>query len=204
MAPVNLGVLRRPSTASIFATDPITLSTIVAFILTDTAVPVPGRVRLDLLRTATATRSATAARSPVERAVADNILIAPEVVTVQGTLSATPLGLLGSALGGFGSIIRRDLIELNKLRLLFERRDPVVLVLAARSYPSMAITAINETHVGSNKVDLSITLEEIRIISPLTVPAIDLDVILAGAGGASSAGAQPAVEVAADVGGGLG
>lgn len=206
MVAVNLGTLRRPATASIFALDPVVGAAGVAtFILTDIAIPLPNRARLDLLKSATARRSATIARSPLERSVADNIQPGSEIVTVQGTLSATPLGLIASQLGGFGSIIRRDLIELKKLRRFFDLREPVLLVLPARIYPSMAITAIDETHPGSNKVELSITFEEVRIISPLTVAgALDLDAMLAGSAATSNAGAQPAVSVAADVGGGLG
>lgn len=205
MVAVNLGTLRRPATASIFAIDPVIGAAGVAvFILTDIAIPLPNRARLDLLKSATASRSATIARSPLERSVADNIQPAPEVVTVQGTLSPNPLGL-GAQLGGFGSIIRRDILELNKLRRFFDLREPVLLVIPARIYPSMAIAAINETHPGSNKVELSITLEEVRIVSPLTVAgAVDLEAMLAGSATTSNAGAQPAASVAADVGGGLG
>jgi hypothetical protein len=205
MVAVNLGTLRRPATASIFAIDPVIGAAGVAvFILTDIAIPLPNRARLDLLKSSSATRSATIARSPLERSVADNIQLGPELVTVQGTLSANPLGL-GAQLGGFGSIIRRDLLELNKLRRFIDLREPMLLVIPARIYPSVAITSITETHPGSNKVELSITFEEVRIISPLTVAgALDLDAMLAGASSTSNAGAQPAASVAADVGGGLG
>lgn len=205
MVAVNLGTLRRPATASIFALDPVVGAAGVAtFILTDIAIPLPNRARLDLLKSASTTRPISVARSPVERSVADNIQIGPETVTIQGTLSANPLGL-GAQLGGFGSIIRRDLLELNKLRRFIDLREPMLLVIPARIYPSVAITSMTETHPGSNKVELSITFEEVRIVSPLTVAgALDLDAMLAGAGATSNAGAQPAAEVAADVGGGLG
>ncbi len=205
MTAVNLGTLRRPSTASIFASDPATLGSIVSFILTDVAVPVPNRVRFDLLRSMSTTRGATVARSPLERAAADNIQPAPEQITIQGVLSATPLGLTGSRLGGFGSILRRDLTELKKLRALFERREPVVLVTAARAYPSVAMSNIVETHPGTNKVELSISFEELRIISPLTVAGVlDTDAILTGSATTANGGAQPVASVVADVGGGLG
>lgn len=206
MVAVNLGTLRRPGTASIFVLDPVTgAAGVAAFILTDIAVPLPNRARLDLLKSSSATRSITVARSPVERAVSDNIQLGPELVTVTGTLSATPLGLIASQLGGFGSIIRRDLLELNKLRRFIDVCEPVLLVLPWRIFPTMAITSLTETHPGSNKVELSITFQEIRIVSPLSVAgALDLDAMLAGAGSTSNAGAQPAASVAADVGGGLG
>ena len=205
MVAVNLGTLRRPATASIFAIDPVIGAAGVAtFILTDIAIPLPNRARLDLLKSSSATRPITVASSPVERSVADNIQIGPETVTVQGTLSATPLGL-GAQLGGFGSIIRRDLLELEKLRRFIALREPMLLVIPARIYPSVAITSMTETHPGSNKVELSISFREVLIISPLTVSgALDLNAMLAGSATTSNAGAQPAAEVAADVGGGLG
>jgi hypothetical protein len=205
MVAVNLGTLRRPATASIFAIDPVIGAAGVAtFILTDIAIPLPNRARLDLLKSASATRPITVASSPVERSVADNIQLGPETVTIQGTLSANPLGL-GAQLGGFGSIIRRDLLELEKLRRFIALREPMLLVIPARIYPSVAITSMTETHPGSNKVELSISFREVQIISPLTVAgALDLNAMLAGSATTSNAGAQPAAEVAADVGGGLG
>lgn len=203
--PINLSTLSRPNTVSIFASDPAKLGSIVSFILTNVAVPVPNRVRLDLTRNVSASRRITAARSPLERAVIDNLKIEPETVTVQGSLSATPLGPVATKLGAFGGVIRRDLKELNKLRKIHERREPVILVLPARVYLSMAMTSIDETHDGSNKVDLSISFEEVRIVSPVSVSgALDMAELQTGAGSTQNAGAQATTSTNVDVGGGLG
>lgn len=204
--PVNLGRFARPRTASIFASDPATLGKVVTFILTDVAVPVPNRVRLDLLRRTNVSRPTEAARSPVERVVVDNLRRPPERVSLTGSLSATPLGIVATRLGGFGSIIRRDLRELEKLRRIQDRREPVVLVLPYRVYSSMAMS-IDEDHDGTNKVELALTFEEIRIVSPLSVTgALDLDTILGGAQSQSNMGSQSGQIVSAPTGvaGGLG
>lgn len=196
----------RPNTASIFASDPVTFSKILAFLLVDVAIPVPNRVRLDLTHSVQAGPKVAVARSPVERAVADNIRILPEPVTVVGSLSATPLGPVATRLGGFGSAVRRDLIELEKLRRIQARREPVVLVTPARVYQSMAMS-IGETHTGTHKVDLVLNFEPIVIVSPLSVTGVlDLNELLAGASSTSQAGAQPTSTVPepSGVGGGLG
>lgn len=205
MAAINLGTLRRPNTASIFRSDPATLGSIVSVILQDVAISGPNRVRLDLMKSASVNRRSTVARSPIERFVGDNIQIEPASITVTGSLSATPLGPIASRLGGFGSIVRRDLIEMRRLYSFQDLGEPCVLVLPMRIYPSVAITNIAETGNGANKVDVAITFEEIQIINPLTVAgALDLDAILAGSATTTNAGAQGTTEVVADVGGGLG
>lgn len=203
--PIDLSSLGGPRTASIFASDPAALGQIVSFILTDIAVPVPNRVRLDLLRGVSASRRLSPARSPLERSVIDNLQLEPETITVQGSLSATPLGPVGVRLGAFGSAIRRDFRELAKLRKLQARREPVVLVIPARVYLSVAMTSIDESHDGSHKVDLSITFEEVRIISPITVAgSLDISELQSGAGSTQNSGAQATSSVDVDVGGGLG
>lgn len=206
MAAIDISTLgRRSNTASIFASDPATLGKVVAFVLTDVAIPVPNRVRLDLTQSVSIGRRASVARSPLERVVVDNLKLEPETITVQGSLSATPLGPVATRLGGFGSAVRRDLRELTKLRKLQARREPVVLVVPARVYLSVALVGIDETHDGRNKVDLSLTFEEIRIVSPIAIEGVlDLETVLAGAGSTTNAGAQPVSTVEVDVEGGLG
>lgn len=204
--PSNLGQIHRPGTASIFANDPTALGRVVTFILTDVAIPVPGRVRLDLLRGVNVNRPSEAARSPLERVVTGNIRRLPESVTITGQLSATPLGLLARSLGGFGQIIRRDLRELDKLRAIQDACEPVILLLPQRVYPSMAMSIV-EAHDGSNKVELTLSFEEVRIVSPLQVTGtVDLDTVLAGAQSEANMGAQPTEVVTAPAGvaGGLG
>lgn len=203
----SLGLITRPGTASIFASDPATQAKIVVFILQDVAIPVPGRVRLDLLKSMSATSPVTVARSPVERVVADNILIGGRVVRISGTLTATPLGILSAQLGAFGSIVRRDLRELAKLRRIQATREPVALVTPSEVFTSMAMS-IDEVHDGSNKVELSLSFEKIRIVSPLAVLGeLDYENLLAGAGSSQQVGAQSTEVVASPPGlgaGGLG
>jgi len=200
MAATNLGTLLRPNTVSIFAGDPASKGKVVAFLLKDVAVPVPGRVRLDLMRQVSASSRATAARSPVERVVADNIRMEPRTVTVTGQLSATPLGVLGVVLGSFGSIVRRDLRELAKLRRIQERREPVVLVTPGEVFSSMSMS-IDESHVGDHRVELTLTFEEIRIVSPLSlIGELDLNAMFGGAASAQQVGGQPTELVTAPAG----
>lgn len=206
MVAVNLGRFARPRTASIFARDPATLSKIVTFILTDVAIPVPFRVRLDLTQSIAIGNRVTAARSPVEPAVVDNIRLLPKSITINGSLSATPLGIAATHLGGFGSIIRRDLRELDKLLAIQAKGEPVVLVCARGVFGSMAMS-VDEHHDGSNKVDLTLSFEEVRIVTPLSIPGVvDIEAIGNGALSNISAGAQPATAVSAPAGvaGGIG
>jgi hypothetical protein len=203
---VDLASFSRPRTASIFARDPATLGKIVTFILTDLPIPVPNRVRLDLTRSIAASKRVVAARSPVEATVVDNIRSLPEVVTISGQLSATPLGPVASRLGFGGPFVRRDLRELSKLRLIQDIGDPVVLVIGARVYPSMAMS-IDEVHDGSDKVELTLTFEEVVIVSPIAVAGVpDLEAVLSGASSTTNAGAQGTSTVAAPAGvaGGVG
>jgi hypothetical protein len=202
--PVNLGQLAHPKTAAIFTRDPSGLNEVVVFILNDLPIPVPSRVRLDLLHSGQSGAQVEVARSPVERAVAGNIRVLPEPVTITGSISATPLGPVATRLGGFGSLIRRDLRELKKLESFQARREPVVLVVPWKVYPSMAMS-ITASHTGENKVDFTLRFEPLRIITPLTVTgALDLETLLSGAQSTNNAGAQPTTTTTVDVGGGLG
>lgn len=195
MPVINLASVIRPNTASIFASDPLTKGKIVAFILKNVIVPVPGRVRLDLMQSVSVTRRATPARSPLEALTVDNIKREPKSISISGSLSATPLGAIGVVLGSFGSMVRRDLREVKKLRAYMESGEPLILVTPSEVHESVALTSLQETHAGDNKVELSLSFEEVRIVSPLTIAGVfDLDVILAGAGSTTPLGSQPAPE----------
>jgi hypothetical protein len=195
MAVINLASVIRPNTASIFASDPVTKGKVVAFILKNVAIPVPGRVRLDLTQAVSVNRRVTLARSPVERVVVDNIRTEPRTISVTGSLSATPLGAIGVVMGSFGALIRRDLRETKKLRMFLESGEPVILVTPSEVHESVAITSLQETHSGDNKVELSMTFDEVRIVSPLTIAGVfDLDVILAGSNSTTALGSQPTTE----------
>jgi hypothetical protein len=186
----------RPNTIAIFATDPTgasgVASKILAFLLTNAVVvDVPGRVRFDLNKGVSATKSYDVARSPIQKIRAGNILKRPESISVQGTLSATPLGLGGALIGTFGRFVRRDLVQMEMLRKIADREEPVVLVTPARPYPSVAIKTMTEQHPGSLKVDLSMTFEEVEIVDPITIAEnLALEAMLVGAGGPSNDGPQ--------------
>lgn len=186
--PVNLANFTRPNSASIFKFDPLNpvdVSRVTTLILTNVVIPVPGRVRLDTTTEWSATTEQRIARSPVERLTTTHIRRGPRVVNVEGTLSATPLGLLGALFGSFGSVVRRDISETDKLRLIIDG-NPVALVTPdGRVYPSMACELLNERHGGGNRVRVSLRFSEIRIVSALTVA---LDSILPGASSTQAVG----------------
>jgi hypothetical protein len=201
-----LSTLKRPNTVMIFARDFARTGRIQTFLLNNTAVSVPGRVRLDLTKSVAVNRPIAVARSPVEQATADNVRIGQVVVSVTGTLAATPLGVGGALVGSFGSLVRRDLKELDKLIALQESREPVTLVTPQRTYQSM-VFSIDEQHPGTNKVDLSLTFHQVRIVAPQLIEALlDLDEALVGAQNTTDLGAQPTevVDAPVDLNGGLG
>jgi hypothetical protein len=195
--------LLRPQHVAIFTSDPtgnagIVSAKIQAFLLTSAAVGfVPGRVRPDLLNAATVTRSFSVSRNPVERVVADNFIREPETLQIQGTLSSTPLAKFGGV--PFGSLFRFDLMQLAQLRIMQGSGLPLVVVLPARPYPSMALTTLVEDHSMRGKVGLSMTFQELEIVSPLSVP-IDPDLLAAGAFIEADVGTQ-ATETVPDAGG---
>lgn len=188
--------LLRPNTVAIFKKVSPTSAGIVAevqaFLLTLAVVAeVPGRFRFDLVQQYTASSKYDVARNPMERAVADNFIRQPRVIAVQGSISATPLTGFG-ALGVAGSLIRRDLIAVKQLRLMQQLGEPLVLVTPAEVHGSVGLVSLDETHVGLNKVDLSLVFEEMTIVDPLSVAgAIDVDAATMGASQTSNMGAQP-------------
>lgn len=206
---IDLARLARPNTVSIFADDPTARGAVIALIIENVAIPDRLRVRLDLSQSGAISRRYAISRSPLERATTDAIRREPLAFTIAGTLSATPLGAAAAVLGSFGSFIRRDLRERDKLTALADRREPVILVTPwTNPLDSMAIAGIDESHGGGNKVDLTIAFEEIRIVDPLTVRGVtDLDTLLAGAPDSVELGPQPIEQIVspADLaGGGLG
>jgi len=187
--------LLRPNTVAIFATDPTgtagVAAKLTAFLLTQAQIDLPGRFRFDLVRQYTHSSGFDAARSPVEQAVADNLVKRPESLTVSGSLSATPVFAFGGGTGAFGSLIRRDLIQLKALQRLADVGEPLVVVTPSQVFGSMAPVSIQDVHTMDHKVELTITFEEIQIVSPLSVDgALDLDALLAGAGATEGIGGQ--------------
>jgi hypothetical protein len=194
--------LLRPRHVAIFRSDPTgavgVKAKLAAFLLTEAAIGfVPGRVRMDLNRQVTVTRAYDVARSPVEQLVADNLVRRPETITVAGTLSATPLAQFGGV--PFGALARFDLMTLTQLRAMQGGGEPLLLVLPARPYGSVALTSLVEDHSRGGRVDLAMTFEEIEIVSPITVP-VDPDLLAATAFQEVPGGSQP-TEAVPDIGG---
>jgi hypothetical protein len=199
MPALNLSQLAAPSSVSIFAKDPASSGRILAFLLTRVIFPVAGRVRLDLSESEDHRRSYQVSRNPMEPGVTGSIIRNPDTLTVQGFLSATPLGgIVAQQLGAFGSIFRRDRREVENLRTIADKREPVVVVTAERAYASMAIEAMNERHDNrtGNGIAVSLQFSEVRIVSPLLVGGmLDPDALALGAMNTASAGSQAPVEV---------
>lgn len=229
MATIQLADFIRPNTVSIFANDPTSAAAgIVAVLIEDVAIPLPNRVRMSLTQSISVSRPMSAARSPVERAVVDNLRPEPVSVSVTGSLAAhhlprAPFGLTlankqisqiasrlplnaATALGAVGSILRPDLRALGQLQRLQERRQPVILVTPIGVFPSMAMS-IEESHTGLTKVDLSLRFDEIKIISPIYIAGnVALEALLTGAAETQNVGGQvpQAATAPVGVGGGLG
>lgn len=194
-----------PNSVSIFAGGPTGVGAFTAFFLNNTGIPVPNRVRLDLTQSVGISRRVTPARSPIESLLIDNIRVDPIVVQVRGSLSANPLGLVETPLGTLGSQIRRDIRELKKLQAIQAKREPVILVTPTDTFPSMAMS-IEETTVGTNKIELTLTFEEVQIVTAASIAGAISAVVEAGAQNTSASGAQSASAITAPsgVGGGLG
>lgn len=199
-----------PSSCAVFARDPGSpvgvSATLLAFILNNTEVSVPGRVRLDTTQDYSIQRSITPARSPLFPLTTQKIRQNPVIVTVRGTLSATPLGMVGIALGSFGSAIRRDLREVAKLKQIQLSGEPVAVVLPNREvYTSMAMSVV-ETHGVGNKVDLDLTFEQIRIVNPLSaisvagLDSLDVGAVAGQNAGQTSATATPVTVTGSSLG----
>lgn len=188
--------LLRPNTVAVFAKaspgNAGLVAEVQAFLLTLAVIAdVPGRFRFDLVQQYSAGTRYDVARNPIERAVADNFIRQPRTISVTGSVSANPLAAFGG-LGVAGSLIRRDLIAVKQLRLLQAIGEPLVLVTPAEVHGSVALVSVEETHVGLNKVDVSLVFEEMVIVNPLSIAGgVDPDTLLAGAPAASNMGAQP-------------
>lgn len=187
---LNLTQLVRPTTVTIFASDPVNRSKALAFLISRVSGLVPSasefanyggmtkQAHMHLLKSMQSSMSFTATRNPIEKYIADNIIPEPESLNISATLSANPVGyngLLGPVAGltgAVGSIIRLDLSTLSTLRELAKAREPVIVVTPVRTYVDMAITSINETHTGPNKVELQITFQTLTIMEMIPKPSV--------------------------------
>lgn len=177
--PANLSSFVRPTTVTIFANDPVNQAKTLAFILGDITNLDTSKqhVSMDYTRSIVSDSTYTVTRSPVEKVYADNIVRNPERLTVQAILSANPIGrgIAANATaqtGAFGSVVRLDLEKLKILKDLAKAREPVFVVTPVKGYNNMAITGIRETHTGANQVELSMSFEEVQVLSPILKPTI--------------------------------
>lgn len=199
MAGLSLSLIR-PNSVAIFRKTPADVGKVLAFILSDVAIPSGKRVRFDLSKSRDHGKAYDVTSNPVERATSDNIIKQPDTLDLVGRLSANPLGFAGAAalLGTLGAFVRRDLIEVEKLRKIADEREPVIVVTPERTYPSMAITSMRERYDDStgNGVLLTLSLREIKIVSPFTVAGVvDTDQLLATAFESQNMGSQAPVAV---------
>ncbi len=197
----NIGQFIRPKSVSIFAT-PIEARTqfgaavrtrFVQFLITDVDLSDPGRVTFDLSKSRSRSQNFRWTRSPIESVNADNVIIDPRAVNITGTLSATPLGVLSGAVlaGTFGSIVRRDIQLLERLYTLANTGEPLIVVAPEFTESDMGITVISDRHGEGNKIEISLQLQKVKIVSPLLVEgALDLDSLLAGSFTEESVGSQ--------------
>ncbi len=95
-------------------------------------------------------------------------------VTVSGIVSATlDIYLVGSAgvpgVPGFGGGFRGDLIKLENLRRIADRREPVMYVSPRRSLAAALIEDIGEswTSESGEMTQVTFSLVEARIVNPL-------------------------------------
>lgn len=187
MTLAQLSSWTQPNSTSIFVQPPG--QAFVAFLLQNLPIPSPSRVRLDLSESETKTRSWNITRNPVERLTAQNKIRNPDVLQVNGLLSANPLL---SPLQSFG-LARLDKIALLELKLLLTAGPPtpVFIVTPEGKHPNMLCTSFVETYGPDtgNGVALSMTFEEIQIVIPgLVAATLDLDALELGAATSSSVG----------------
>lgn len=211
MAQIPQSQFIRPTSVSVFRADPSGLGLAAAFLLTSTDVPSDSRARFDATESEVETVSYTPISERIEAGIVTYATLRnPDVVVISGVITATPLGLLGVPLGAFGSIVRRDLSEFRRFKAIADAREPVIVVAREGAWPSMLITQIQRSKVpdDGNSVRLSVTFQEVRIVTPAgVVDLVDFDSILAGAASSTDIGTQTSAsaQVPADVAaGGLG
>jgi hypothetical protein len=182
--------LVRPTTVTIFASDPVNQGKALAFLISRVSGIVPAvtdlanvagktkQVDMHLVKSMQSSMSFSATRNPIEKFYADNLIPEPERLMIQATLSANALGyqgLLGAATGlsgVVGSVIRLDLEALSTLRSLAKAREPLIVVTPVRTYVDMALTSIAETHMGPNKVDVQLSFETLEILEMIPKPSV--------------------------------
>jgi hypothetical protein len=166
----------------------------------------PNRVTLDIidsediertyLVTTNALQDFTAAQSNIHKDL--------DRMTLTGTLiSSIDLALVGSVglggIPGFGGGLRADLLKIENLENLADRREPVMVLTPRKNFPKAFIESIARSwspDVGDNTL-VTITVIEARIVNPLLADAVIQDVAASYTGNNSvtSAGAQSGAAV---------
>lgn len=126
-------------------------------------------------------------------------------ITITGTLiSSIDLGLVGSVgiagIPGFGGGLRADLLKVDNLERLANRREPIMYVSPRIDMPKAFIEFIGRSwdpETGDNTI-VTVTLVEARIVNPLIADATVPDVEASNTGNNAvvSAGAQSPAPVA--------
>jgi hypothetical protein len=125
-------------------------------------------------------------------------------MTLTGTLiSSIDIPLVGSVglggIPGLGGGLRADLLKIENLEVLANRREPVMVLTPRKNFPKAFIESIVRSwspDVGDNTL-VTISIVEARIVNPLLAASLLQDVAASNTGNNSvtSAGAQSPVEI---------
>lgn len=160
-------------------------------------VPIPERFVYDAVRTQRHSRRVVAPKHPVEEGlpITDHARREPDVLSLDGIVSDTVIsapGLPGGALlGAAGNLTNRAHRELLILNEHFIKREPVFIATSMRVYETMLILSFEFGRVvgTGNAIEVSLTAEEVRIVTPLEVPTLDdLDGLIFGGEGTADLG----------------
>lgn len=226
-----LEALAGPTTCTIYLLEPTTLLPIEPIVDIVPAVT-PFRQALDVVTSSTKRRTFSVTPYPVQGGptITPHVHKQLDQLSVTGVISGSPsyqiqgsLSLLAALATGGGvdrrialaSKVpgfpqpRRDLMQLQMLELLSNKKFPVMVVTPEGSMPKAWIRSIvrnNSADMGE-ATDVQLDFVEARIVSPLFADALlDLDETLGGAGSTADAGGQPTSDFSAPagLGGGLG
>ena len=125
-------------------------------------------------------------------------------MTFTGTLiGGVDIALIGSVglggIPGFGGGLRSDLLKLENLEALADRREPIMVVTPRVSLPQAFIEAISRNwnpDVGDNTL-VTVSVVEARIVNPLMADSViqDVESSLTGNNSVTEAGTQSALPV---------
>ena len=228
--PELLSPLQGPSTCTVYLLEATTLLPIEPLVDLLPAIS-PARQSLDVVLSSQKSKRYSVTREPIQDGTTATTNVARELdtLTVSGIISAAPMlaiaGALGTLLtlatrggaskalalaatvpGGFAPP-RRDLMQLQMLELLADRRQIVMVVTPDLTLPHAFIESIsrqNGPDVGDGTM-VQLGFVEARIVSPAFAAAInDASEILGGKTSTVDAGGQPASAAQAPAGLGSG